>query len=446
MKLLLMLILLLISDCESEMKRFTSEWTEFTCNCQKTPGKCQMVCVADCGSKTGKKTLRVILKQVENKDPKRNDDKKELKFKLEENGCPKQFNQTAYKKAKTTIRCNHPENKSELWFFCKENSSVCNNILSDRRSFLTNTYSVSISDVSIEDKGVYWCGVKFTENNHHVALTKVKLKVEEIKNVKRSPVVGQNFTYWCKYNQTVSSTTKFICKGEDPSICQALVNTRQPGVNNRFFMTDNTKEKNITITVREVTAADSGTYWCGAETKQQQRSNKFFNRLFLTVQPAPPSSSTPLTTTTTTTAKSHVTFGITTAVIIGVAVFLIGFFLIYIRVSCIKNKGISASLQHVKEDSAYEEIQERLQTPGNAVDSIYVTAGRYTDVTSLHYSTINFQSHSQEAGGEEVNPSTSACEYSTVDFRKRPDNSTVTQPSRPAEENLYSAVNELEQI
>lgn len=104
----------------------------------------------------------------------------------------------------------------------------------------------------------------------------------EIKNVKRSPVVGQNFTYWCKYNQAGFSTTKFICKGEDPSICQALVNTRQPAMNNRFFMTDNTTEKNITITVREVTAADSGTYWCGAETKQQQSSNKFFNRLFLT--------------------------------------------------------------------------------------------------------------------------------------------------------------------
>lgn len=41
-----------------------------------------MVCVTDRGSKTGKKTLRVILKQVENKDPKKNDDKKELKFKL----------------------------------------------------------------------------------------------------------------------------------------------------------------------------------------------------------------------------------------------------------------------------------------------------------------------------------------------------------------------------
>lgn len=42
-------------DCESETKRFTSEWTEFTCNCQKTPGKCQMVHVADRSSKTEKK-------------------------------------------------------------------------------------------------------------------------------------------------------------------------------------------------------------------------------------------------------------------------------------------------------------------------------------------------------------------------------------------------------
>lgn len=41
-----------------------------------------MVHVADRSSKTGKKTLRVILKQDENKDPKKNDDKKELQFTL----------------------------------------------------------------------------------------------------------------------------------------------------------------------------------------------------------------------------------------------------------------------------------------------------------------------------------------------------------------------------
>lgn len=41
-----------------------------------------MVHVADRSSKTEKKTLRVILKQDENKDPKKNDDKKNCNLNL----------------------------------------------------------------------------------------------------------------------------------------------------------------------------------------------------------------------------------------------------------------------------------------------------------------------------------------------------------------------------
>uniref|UniRef100_A0A3Q4MGB9 Ig-like domain-containing protein n=1 Tax=Neolamprologus brichardi TaxID=32507 RepID=A0A3Q4MGB9_NEOBR len=105
----------------------------------------------------------------------------------------------------------------------------------------------------------------------------------DIKSFTRSPAVGENFTYWCKYNQTVSNWTKFICKGEEPSICEPLASTRDPNGNKRFWMNDNKKKKNITVTVREVTVDDSGTYWCGAESTDEHQSNRFFNRLSLTV-------------------------------------------------------------------------------------------------------------------------------------------------------------------
>lgn len=105
----------------------------------------------------------------------------------------------------------------------------------------------------------------------------------DIKSFTRSPAVGENFTYWCKYNQALSNCTKFICKGEDPSICTPLVSTRDPNRNKRFWMNDNKKKKNITMTVREVTVDDSGTYWFGAESTNEHRSNRFFNRLSLTV-------------------------------------------------------------------------------------------------------------------------------------------------------------------
>ncbi|XP_063329843.1 uncharacterized protein LOC134627566 [Pelmatolapia mariae] len=135
--------------------------------------------------------------------------------------------------------------------------------------------------------------------------------------------------------------------------------------------------------------------------------------------------------------------GIVLIIITGL-VFLVVFILVYKRISFSKNRGANAALQHAKElkDCTYEEIQERPQQPDqpeNALTSIYVTASIPTDVAaSPHYDSINFQSCSDKAGGEALKPSSSACEYSTLTLSKCPTNPTITQPSRPAEENLYS--------
>lgn len=44
------------------------------------------------------------------------------------------------------------------------------------------------------------------------------------------------------------------------------------------------EQRNITITVRGVTAGDTGTYWCGAKrTDGKRSSNPFFHRLEMIV-------------------------------------------------------------------------------------------------------------------------------------------------------------------
>lgn len=48
-------------------------------------------------------------------------------------------------------------------------------------------------------------------------------------------------------------------------------------------MKEDTQRTNATITVREVTADDTGTYWCGAESTDKTHSNPFFHRLVMTV-------------------------------------------------------------------------------------------------------------------------------------------------------------------
>lgn len=98
-----------------------------------------------------------------------------------------------------------------------------------------------------------------------------------ITNFTRSAAAGQNFTYWCKCKEKASSSQS-ICKGDDPSICQPLVTTSESDKNKKFFI--NNKDKTtITVTIVNVTADDSGTYWCRAKNDDQQ----ICNRLILTV-------------------------------------------------------------------------------------------------------------------------------------------------------------------
>ncbi|XP_033982614.1 uncharacterized protein LOC117479626 [Trematomus bernacchii] len=104
--------------------------------------------------------------------------------------CNTPLNQTAYRTAQTTIQCRKTEitPDSRFKFFCKENGSICEDILSTKSALrsngtftLTETESrfiVSISNVSTQH-GVYWCGVESTEGSYRAALRKIRLEVED---------------------------------------------------------------------------------------------------------------------------------------------------------------------------------------------------------------------------------------------------------------------------
>ncbi|KAM7421873.1 hypothetical protein PAMA_010098 [Pampus argenteus] len=215
----------------------------------------------------------------------------------EKDGCQEPFTQTAYVTAQTTITCDYPNKyNSSIKFLCKDNNVSCEEILSTQSPVksngtftLTDTnrgFNVSVSNVSSQHAGVYWCGVKPNEGSYRASRRKIKLEVTHIKSFTRFLSVGQNFTYWCKYKSS-PSVKKFVCKGEDPSICQSLLSTSKPDITGKFSIKDD-KKNNITITIRDLKADDSGTYWCGAYNTDGKQSHMFFTRLDMTVvlQPA----------------------------------------------------------------------------------------------------------------------------------------------------------------
>ncbi|XP_034537745.1 polymeric immunoglobulin receptor-like [Notolabrus celidotus] len=475
-----LLLLSLMTGCEakSEVKGCLGGWVEFTCQYPNMKSNCKKIYVINQtktslqSSKTNewitkervsmyhnktKGNLRVIIEQLQTKDAgewqcKFGSSSPHVSITLGLNTvCQRPFDQTAYEKAKTTITCEDPdhEDNSDDTFICKESGPICEDILptgysvrSNETFTLTEThrvFSVPISVMSSQHKGVYWCGLR-SDKGYRAGVRKITLKTEGIPNPKRSPVVGQTFSYWCKYSES-APINKFICKGEDPSVCQPLISNNNR-TNGRFSMKDHPKDRNITITVRDVTAQDNGTYWCGAKRTDSSLSNPFYHRLSMIVVPS--SKTTPVSTTQSTPAspKSPDRSGLVITVIVCVVALLLLFVLlsvlIYKRFS--KRPKNGAASQH-KEDYVYEEIQEGVRNP-NSMKSVYATVNFPTNPSaSLQYSTINFKQSPDKAAGDSLilKPSYSACEYSSV--RPSPVDTYIIHPSRPSEEPLYSTVN-----
>ena len=103
-------------------------------------------------------------------------------------GCQTPFNQTAYETAKTTITCDFSnEYNSYVKFICKDNNETCEEILSTQSSVKsngtftltdTNSFNMSISNVSSQHAGVYWCGVKSNIGIYRASRKKIQLEIK----------------------------------------------------------------------------------------------------------------------------------------------------------------------------------------------------------------------------------------------------------------------------
>ncbi|KAK2861587.1 hypothetical protein Q5P01_001120 [Channa striata] len=470
MKSVLFLILSLTagSEASSEMKGCVDGWIDFTCGYSNTqitkhhvidvvtPKETVRSSQTDEWEKKGRvflfhdtrnKNLRVIIKPLEKEDFGKHKcvfhtdtvsaaNTTEMELDLDDDCNHTQSTQTVHTTTKTTMTCGDTGNRSGI--FCKENGFICEDILSSTLKSngtfsLTDTYSgfsVSISDVSSQDAGVYWCGVKPAGGNYRTALRSIKLEVHNVAVHKMSSAVGRTLTYWCSYSED-APTNKFICAGEDPAVCQQLVNSSQTNVETgKFSMKDDRKQRNITVTVRDLTTDDTGTYWCGAETADENRGLRLFNKLLLTVDPV--TSSTTATTagpsneSTTPSAETHVRYWLP-AIIFGAVLIVLIMVLVY-KCKSSKIRNTDRARDH-KEFHEYAEIQAPppKTDSGAAMKSIYVMATNPC---------------ASETACESCSDELHANIYSTVMFNdQRFTNAPVNSPPPRTEDPLYYTIN-----
>uniref|UniRef100_A0A3Q3JDG4 Immunoglobulin V-set domain-containing protein n=1 Tax=Monopterus albus TaxID=43700 RepID=A0A3Q3JDG4_MONAL len=266
-----------------------------------------------------------------------------------------------------------------------------------------------------------------------------------------SPAVGQDLMYWCGYHSGTYEN-KFICKGEDPSTCQRLVSTNQGSVGRRFSMKDDKSQSNITVTVRRVTADDTGTYWCGAESTDKKEKKKSTCN---TKQP----NQLPYTTKKIEISLDCLAEGslaLRGTAVICVVVLVIIVVLVYkrMRTFCLYDLVFSTrTVYHVfilcfiLKDHSYAEIQEHPQKPasGTELKTVYATVNLppnpsydlvFSTRTVYHVFILCFilKDHSYAEIQEHPQKPASGTELKTV-------YATVNLPPNPSAFMFYSEVN-----
>lgn len=98
-------------------------------------------------------------------------------FLLTDKCCKMPVTQTAYMGGSTNISCQYPKKEgSSIKYFCKTVDEVSCDDKLGRFSLKKGVYTLSITDVSEEEAGTYWCGVK--RGGYITLISQVQLQVE----------------------------------------------------------------------------------------------------------------------------------------------------------------------------------------------------------------------------------------------------------------------------
>ncbi|KAM9859890.1 uncharacterized protein ACBR49_014006 [Aulostomus maculatus] len=324
---------------------------------------------------------------------------------LEVNSCQTPGTQTGYKSSQPAVTCDHPEDStSSVWVHCKDKGVLCEGFVPTKSpsssvvlvlSETSTSIAVSISNIRRELEGSYDCQMKSEDAKTRSGLKPIKVTVEGISVFRRSPTAGKPFTYWCSSTSSISN--KSICKGEDPLTCEDVVSTTGTR-NDRFSVTEDELQKNITVTVSEIKAADAGTYWCRGETSD--KTTLYFQRFLMTVAspPTPPGPSP--SGSTETLGGSQVQRPAIFAGVLLLQLLLVVLLLAFICRRYSHSKKTATEAQANRQSHLYEEPTECLQSP-DSIHTVYATVSHPTNSSDLlHYSTITFSSSADGAREE----------------------------------------------
>uniref|UniRef100_A0A8C1KK16 Ig-like domain-containing protein n=1 Tax=Cyprinus carpio TaxID=7962 RepID=A0A8C1KK16_CYPCA len=185
---------------------------------------------------------------------------------------PKSVTESVYLGGEVNITCQIPE-EHEVHFCKEDDNHICQTIISSKVREMSGSserneervVTVSISNVSVRDAGVYWCGAE-TRDTY---LTFISLNTKIQLNLIMPPVVrheGESAEIICSYDSIYKSKPKSLCKGKcstrDRNPLSETVREEKETKTGRLTLNDDVTAGVFTGTITGLTAEDAGKYWC----------------------------------------------------------------------------------------------------------------------------------------------------------------------------------------
>ncbi|XP_064156128.1 polymeric immunoglobulin receptor-like isoform X5 [Anguilla rostrata] len=185
-------------------------------------------------------------------------------------------------KGNVTVRCKyHKSYTDHVKYWCKENLLLpCSTLvktggsntqsrISIRDDKAEGAFYITMTDLTKDDQGSYMCGISKTFFDERVP---VYVQVNEGATIPYlwGPVnvtgqASRSKTIRCQYSADYTDSLKYWCKKAGVDGCSPVVNTENKEREDRTQIRDDPSNRQFLITIRSLTAQDTGVYYCGVK-------------------------------------------------------------------------------------------------------------------------------------------------------------------------------------